>query len=92
MLGKTLATLLRAFASNGAVRASRINLPLYSPLITGPLSFDPREGRAMARKRHRGEDVLKLLREIEVHLATESDATKVCRKARTSMLPISASV
>jgi len=35
----------------------------------------------MARKRHSDEDVLKLLREIEVHLASGSDVPTACRKA-----------
>lgn len=33
----------------------------------------------MARKRHSDEDILKLLREIEVHLASGSDVTSACR-------------
>ena len=35
----------------------------------------------MARKRHTDEDALKLLREIEVHLATGHDVSEACRKA-----------
>ena len=38
----------------------------------------------MARKRHRDEDALRLLREIEVHLASGNDVTEACRKAGIS--------
>lgn len=38
----------------------------------------------MARKRHSDEDVLKLLREVEVHLASGSDVPTACRKAGIS--------
>ncbi|MEO0625233.1 MAG: transposase [Pseudomonadota bacterium] len=38
----------------------------------------------MARKRHTDEDALKLLREIEVHLATGHDVSEACRKAGIS--------
>ena len=38
----------------------------------------------MARKRHSDEDVLKLLREIEVRLASGSDVTSACRPAGIS--------
>jgi len=38
----------------------------------------------MARKRHSDEDVLKLLREIEVHLASGSDVPTACRAAGIS--------
>lgn len=38
----------------------------------------------MARKRHTDEDALKLLREIEVHLATGHDVSGACRKAGIS--------
>ena len=38
----------------------------------------------MARKRHSDEDVLKLLREIEVRLASGSDVTSACRAAGIS--------
>jgi putative transposase len=38
----------------------------------------------MARKRHTDGDALKLLREIEVHLATGSYVTEACRKAGIS--------
>ncbi|MCB1507044.1 MAG: hypothetical protein KDJ47_18925 [Hyphomicrobiaceae bacterium] len=35
----------------------------------------------MARKRHSDEDILKLLREIEVRLASGSDVSAACRSA-----------
>ena len=38
----------------------------------------------MARKRHSDEDCLRLLREIEVHLAGGSDVGTACRTAGTS--------
>lgn len=38
----------------------------------------------MARKRHSDEDVLKLLREIEVRLASGSDVATACRAAGIS--------
>ena len=38
----------------------------------------------MARKRHCDEDILKLLREIEVRLASGSDVTSACRSAGIS--------
>lgn len=38
----------------------------------------------MARKRHSDEDILKLLREIEVHLASGSDVASACRTAGIS--------
>ena len=37
----------------------------------------------MARNRYSDEDVLKLLREIEVHLASGSDVPTACREAPT---------
>ena len=38
----------------------------------------------MARKRHPGEDILKLLREIELHLSGGSDVATACRAAGVS--------
>ena len=38
----------------------------------------------MARKSHSEEDILKLLREIEVHLSSGSDAATACRAAGIS--------
>ena len=38
----------------------------------------------MARKRHSDEDILKLLREIEVHLASGSDVATACRSVGIS--------
>ena len=38
----------------------------------------------MARKRYSDEDVLKLLREIDVHLHDGLDVLSACRKARIS--------
>ena len=38
----------------------------------------------MARKRHSDEDIVKLLHEIEVHLASGSDVTEACRRAGIS--------
>lgn len=38
----------------------------------------------MARKRHSDEDILKLVREIEVHLATGADVATACRAAGIS--------
>ena len=38
----------------------------------------------MARKCHSDEDILKLLREIEVHLASGSDVASACRTAGIS--------
>ena len=38
----------------------------------------------MARKRHSDEDILKLLREIEVHLASGCDVATACRSAGIS--------
>jgi putative transposase len=38
----------------------------------------------MARKRHSDEDILKLLREIEVRLASGSDVSTACRAAGIS--------
>ena len=41
----------------------------------------------MARKRYSDEDCLKVLRQIEVKLATESDVTTACRSAGNSDAP-----
>jgi len=38
----------------------------------------------MARKRHSDEDILKLLREIEVHLTSGMDVSSACRSAGVS--------
>lgn len=38
----------------------------------------------MARKRHSDEDIVKLLREIELHLAGGSDVSAACRRAGVS--------
>ena len=38
----------------------------------------------MARKRHSDEDILKLLREIEVHVHSGMDVVSACRKAGVS--------
>ncbi len=38
----------------------------------------------MARKRHSDEDILKLLREIEVHVHSGMDVASACRKAGVS--------
>jgi len=38
----------------------------------------------MARKRYSDEDILRLLREIELHLASGSDVSTACRKASLS--------
>jgi len=38
----------------------------------------------MARKRHSDEDILKLLREIELHLASGKDVATACRAAGVS--------
>jgi len=38
----------------------------------------------MARKRHSDEDILRLLREIEVHLSGGLDVASACRKAGVS--------
>jgi hypothetical protein len=38
----------------------------------------------MARKRHSDEDILKLLRELEVRLASGSDVSTACRAAGIS--------
>ena len=38
----------------------------------------------MARKRHSDEDILRLLREIELHLVSGSDVSTACRKAGVS--------
>ncbi len=38
----------------------------------------------MARKRYSDEDILRLLREIELHLASGSDVSTTCRKADLS--------
>jgi len=38
----------------------------------------------MARKRYSDEDILSLLREIELHLASDRDVSTVCRKAGVS--------
>ena len=38
----------------------------------------------MARKRHSDEDILKLLREIEVHLSSGMDVSSACRSAGVS--------
>ncbi|MEO0619849.1 MAG: transposase [Pseudomonadota bacterium] len=38
----------------------------------------------MARKRHSDEDILKLLREIELHLAGGADVASACRAAGVS--------
>jgi len=38
----------------------------------------------MARKRHSDEDILKLLREIELHLAGGADVATACRSAGVS--------
>mgnify|MGYP001818932498 CR=1 FL=1 len=38
----------------------------------------------MARKRHSDEDILKLLREIELHLAGGADVATACRSAGIS--------
>ena len=49
-----------------------------SPLKLGHY-FDTGKGLDMARKRHSDEDILKLLREIEVKLANGSDVQSACR-------------
>ena len=41
----------------------------------------------MARKRYSDEDILKLLREIEVHLYDDMDVISACRKAGISDKP-----
>ena len=38
----------------------------------------------MARKRYSDEDILKLLREIELNLASDTDVPSACRSARIS--------
>ena len=38
----------------------------------------------MSRKRHSDEDILKLLREIEVHLSSGMDVSSACRSAGVS--------
>ena len=38
----------------------------------------------MARKRHSGEDILRLFREIEVHVHSGMDVVSACRKAGVS--------
>jgi putative transposase len=38
----------------------------------------------MARKRHSDEDILRLLREIELHLSSGSDVSAACRQAGVS--------
>ena len=38
----------------------------------------------MARKRYSDEDILRLLREIEFHLASRQDVASVCRTAGVS--------
>ena len=38
----------------------------------------------MARKRYSDEDILRLLREVELHLASGSDVSTACRKAGVS--------
>lgn len=38
----------------------------------------------MARKRYSDDDILRLLREIEVHLSTGMDVTRACRSAGIS--------
>lgn len=56
--------------------------PLSFPLITGPviLTFSiVRWEFFMARKRYSDEDILKLLREIELNLAAGSDVATACR-------------
>jgi len=54
------------------------------PPKTGPLSFYQEGEFAMARKRHSDEDILKLLREIELNLASGSDVLTACRSVGIS--------
>ena len=49
-----------------------------SPLKLGHY-FGTGKGLDMSRKRHSDEDILKLLREIEVNLANGSDVQSACR-------------
>jgi transposase-like protein len=42
------------------------------------------KGGEMARKRYSDEDILRLLHEIELHLASGSDVSTACRKAGVS--------
>ena len=49
-----------------------------SPLKLGHY-FGMERGFVMARKRHSDEDILKLLREIEVKLSAGSDVASACR-------------
>ena len=49
------------------------------PPKPGPLLFAGEGGRKMARKRYSDEDILKLLREIELKLADGSDVRTACR-------------
>jgi putative transposase len=54
------------------------------PPKTGPLFWYQRGEETMARKRYSDEDILKLLREIELNLASGNDVATACRSVGIS--------
>ena len=54
------------------------------PPKTGPLFWYQRGEDALARKRYSDEDILKLLREIELNLASGNDVVSACRSVGIS--------
>ena len=59
-------------------------VPVSFPPKTGPLHLPRKGGLDMARKRHSDEDVLKLLREIELKLTAGADVASACRSVGIS--------
>jgi transposase-like protein len=69
-------SLMRASSDFASKAAASWSCP--SPLKLGHY-FQRLKGDVMARKRYSDEDILKLLREIEVKLSTGSDVQSACR-------------
>jgi transposase-like protein len=59
-------------------------VPLSLPPKTEPSLFEFCKEQSMARKRYSDEDILKLLREIELHIASGCDVATACRSAGVS--------
>jgi len=59
-------------------------LRLSLPPKTEPSLFEFCKEQSMARKRYSDEDILKLLREIELHIASGCDVATACRSAGVS--------
>jgi len=63
---------------------TRDHMAVSFPRKTGPLFCYQRGEDAMARKRYSDEDILKLLREIELNLASGNDVVSACRSVGIS--------